>query len=217
MAKGKKNKLQNNPFYPARKESLLKEAGTTIGVVVVCLILVGLIVKFFNVYAIDERKHAKDFEQGNEYYEADSEYPVNDEMYEEFQTDEYQQEPLVNEPSDEIQQEPLYDDYGNIVQEELHQKDTQDDAAYVLPDSNSRYLSYADLDGLSAEQLRIARNEIYARHGRMFKDAGLQAYFDAQPWYVGTIPAENFTQSMLSAIEIANAELISEYEARMGY
>ena len=180
MARGKKNKLQDNPFYPARKESFLKEIGTTIGVVVICVILVGLIVKFFNVYAIDERKHVKDYEQGNDYYEADSEYPVYDENYEEYPEEEYQQEVIVNEPNHEVQVESSYDEYGDVIQEELHQNETYDDAAYVLPDSNSRYLSYADLEGLSAEQLRIARNEIYARHGRMFNSKELRDYFNSK-------------------------------------
>lgn len=37
---------------------------------------------------------------------------------------------------------------------------------YVIPDSSSRYLSTSELQGYSDWQLYIARNEIYARHGR---------------------------------------------------
>ncbi len=36
---------------------------------------------------------------------------------------------------------------------------------YVLPDSSTRYLTKADLEGLTKEECRIARNEIYARYG----------------------------------------------------
>lgn len=84
--------------------------------------------------------------------------------------------------------------------------------SYILPDSDKRYLTQSDLEGLTDEELRIARNEIYARHGRLFNDQELQAYFDQQPWYKGTIPAEEFTQDMLNDYEVQNASLILEYE-----
>lgn len=88
---------------------------------------------------------------------------------------------------------------------------------YVLPDSSSRYLTMVDLAGLTADECRIARNEIYARHGRMFKDEGLQAYFNSFSWYVPTIPADAFQESMLNAYEIANRDLIVQYETLQGY
>lgn len=88
---------------------------------------------------------------------------------------------------------------------------------YILPDSNSRYLTNADLEGLSAEQLRIARNEIYARHGRKFADAGLQAHFNSCSWYSGTVEPAAFTESMLNEYEVANRDLIVAYETAKGY
>ena len=39
------------------------------------------------------------------------------------------------------------------------------------------------VDGLFVEDLRVLRNEIYARRGRVFKDPILQKYFEAQAWY----------------------------------
>lgn len=100
------------------------------------------------------------------------------------------------------------------------QEDTtepQVSSEYILPDSNSRYLTNADLEGLSAEQLRIARNEIYARHGRKFADAGLQAHFNSCSWYSGTVEPTAFTESMLNEYEVANRDLIVAYEAAKGY
>ena len=58
-----------------------------------------------------------------------------------------------------------------------------DDSAggdYVIPDSSSRQLDSSDLSGLSEWELRVARNEIYARHGRMFNDSALDSYFSGQ-------------------------------------
>lgn len=83
---------------------------------------------------------------------------------------------------------------------------------YMIPQSSSRRLTYADIAGLSKWQLSIARNEIYARNGRMFSDPDIRAYFEAQSWYYGYIAPENFTTSMLSATEQYNVEFIKSYE-----
>lgn len=88
---------------------------------------------------------------------------------------------------------------------------------YVLPNSNSEYLTMEDLEGLTKEECRIARNELFARYGRMFDDEALQAYFNACEWYQGTIAAEEFDDSVLNEYEIANRDLIVKYEEEMGY
>ena len=88
---------------------------------------------------------------------------------------------------------------------------------YILPDSDSRYLTEDDLTGLNAEQCRLARNEIYARHGRRFVDAGLQRYFDSCSWYSGTIDPADFSDSVFNEYERANSRLIVEYERAHGY
>lgn len=79
-------------------------------------------------------------------------------------------------------------------------------------DSDRRYLNRAELGNLSAAELRIARNEIYARHGRLFTDPELQAYFDRCDWYHGTIPGNQFSESMLNEYEVYNRDLISSME-----
>lgn len=84
---------------------------------------------------------------------------------------------------------------------------------YVLPGSNSSVYSYDVLRGLSAWELRVARNEIYARHGRMFNDADLQAHFNSKSWYNGTIPADQFNADVLNATELENIKRIQEVEA----
>lgn len=73
------------------------------------------------------------------------------------------------------------------------------------------------MEGMSAEECKLARNEIYARHGRKFNDEELQAYFDACDWYEGTIEPDDFQESILSETEIANKDVIVEYEKEKGY
>ena len=65
------------------------------------------------------------------------------------------------------------------------------------------------LSGLYIEDLRVLRNEIYARHGRVFKDKELQKYFSEQPWYK---PDPEFKDEMLSEKEYKNLSVIREAE-----
>lgn len=83
---------------------------------------------------------------------------------------------------------------------------------YLLPDSSSRYLTESDLSVLSHRELCLARNEIFARHGRMFDTPEIRAYFESKSWYRGTIAPSQFRDSVLSEIEKANIEYIVNYE-----
>lgn len=88
-------------------------------------------------------------------------------------------------------------------------------ADYVLPDSSSRALTAADLAGLSKDDLRLARNEIYARHGRIFTSEDLAAYFASKSWYRGTVSAANFSDNLLSQVEKDNIKLIKQLEEKL--
>lgn len=91
------------------------------------------------------------------------------------------------------------------------------DGDYMIKDSDSRIISKDDLEGFTAKECKIARNEIYARHGRKFQDEELQEYFNSRAWYNGTIEANNFSETMLNDIEIANKDIIVEFEKEKGY
>ena len=65
------------------------------------------------------------------------------------------------------------------------------------------------IGALFAEDLRVLRNEIYARHGRVFKDAKLQKYFETQSWYKAD---PEFVDDQLNEIEIKNLAKIREAE-----
>ncbi len=67
-------------------------------------------------------------------------------------------------------------------------------------------------EGLFTEDLRMLRNEIYARHGRIFKEVKLQKTFTDMNWYK---PNPDFRDEMLSQVEIKNLASIklAEQEA----
>lgn len=69
------------------------------------------------------------------------------------------------------------------------------------------------LVGLSLNELRLLRNEVYARHGRTFSTAWLQQYFFTQPWYQPV--EEGQKPSELSATEKQNVDTIVAYERKL--
>jgi hypothetical protein len=76
----------------------------------------------------------------------------------------------------------------------------------------NKTISEQMLQGLSLHELRLLRNEIYARHGRTFRAEWLQQYFYAQPWYA---PDENFKDEDLSGANKLNVETIVRHENRL--
>lgn len=91
----------------------------------------------------------------------------------------------------------------------------EEDAEYILPESASRLLTEADLANLTQEDLRIARNEIYARHGRKFDSKELQNYFGSKSWYNGTVNAADFKETVFNEYEKKNAEFLRQKEFAM--
>ena len=86
----------------------------------------------------------------------------------------------------------------------------------VLPGELDRFkdfpLTSNDLEGLSLLELRLLRNEIYARKGRDFRVAWLSAHFWDQPWYSGgggtkDPPLNDIESKSLSAVLQAEERL----------
>lgn len=95
----------------------------------------------------------------------------------------------------------------------------QEEAAreYIFPDSDRRYLTEKEVRGIDAGELRIARNELFARHGYIFQDEEMRQYFESQQWYSGTIEAGQFDfDTDLNDYEKKNAELINLVEEEGG-
>lgn len=68
------------------------------------------------------------------------------------------------------------------------------------------------LHGLSLHELRLLRNEVYARHGRQFQAPWLSQYFYSQPWYQ---PSDTFKDEDLSGKDKQNVETIVAYENKI--
>lgn len=91
---------------------------------------------------------------------------------------------------------------------------------YILPESDGRYITEEELSALSADEILLARNEIFARHGRKFRTEWIQTYFENTSWYRGIYEPEIFdgmTDTIFNSYEKANIETIVSYEQKMGY
>ena len=85
---------------------------------------------------------------------------------------------------------------------------------FIFPQSSTEYLSQSQVSSLSDYQLGIARNEIYARHGYIFKLDRFKSYFESQSWYV---PRYSDASSIsLNEIETYNVALIKAEEDSRG-
>ena len=88
-----------------------------------------------------------------------------------------------------------------------------DTSEYILPESDTRCLTEEDVAGLSEDEIRIALNEIYARHGRRFQSEDLNAHFSSKSWYEPKYSAEEFSaveSSIMNDYEKKNIEFLAE-------
>jgi len=134
--------------------------------------------------------------------------PEKPEKTEEKTEEETEEEttPEEDTPAEEKPEEPVPADPlpGEAVEEAPRE--------WMFPDSSERLLTQADIEGLTQWELKVARNEIYARHGRLFTSKDLQAHFNACSWYKGTIAPENFSDTMLNTTELANVKFLKNAE-----
>ena len=116
---------------------------------------------------------------------------------------------LTREKAASVTQAPSVTPADNTDKTDLSSRD------YIFPDSNSRYLTDEDLSGYSSDQLELAKNEIYARHGRKFVTQRIADYFNSKSWYQGTVDPDTFDAqqgSIFNEYEIANIQKIEERE-----
>ncbi|MDD6207230.1 MAG: YARHG domain-containing protein [Clostridiales bacterium] len=138
--------------------------------------------------------------------------------YSEKQSEDQDSIPSGNEDEDEIEENVIQSSMdgflvsrSGVSGKNEEENGENDDADYILPDSDKKYYKKEDLESLTREEVKLARNEIYARHGRIFKkDMKVKEYFESKDWYKGTV--DEVSDSELNKYEIANRDLIVKYE-----
>ena len=86
---------------------------------------------------------------------------------------------------------------------------------YILPESSEYYLTDQDIEGMDAQELNYARNEIFARYGREFDSEELMDYFESQDWYTPVYSPEEFDSNMLNQYEKENVKFLLSREEQL--
>ena len=100
--------------------------------------------------------------------------------------------------------------YGeNSYSQTYNDNETESDIPGEYPEASIRVLPYSELKGYTQYQLKIMRNEIFARHGYIFKTAEMKNHFATKSWYS---PRYNDVNNMLTDIEQQNIKTIQQLE-----
>ena len=177
-------------------EDLLTDFGNFIG----NEMMEGLMGHYVSYYSEEDEKSAEGSGETEE-EEAIAEETVMEETEEDIVAE-------VSEP--ESLEENLTEPEGTVDTDNPYQD------SILLWKSFDTPLTNEDFMGLSQEELRIARNEIYAAYGRIFTSQDLIDYFNSKPWYQGTTPADQFDDSVLTQVQKDNIEMIQLYEDLAG-
>lgn len=109
-----------------------------------------------------------------------------------------------------------YEDYD--YDDEDYYEEDDSSSEYIFPYSDTECLTAADVKGLSATEINLAKNELYARHGRIFDRQDLQQYFESCSWYYGEYTRTEWEQLgddyFFNATEIKNRNLLVKYEKK---
>ena len=119
---------------------------------------------------------------------------------------------------DEIEKRAVYLNRCSYYEEVLdfleNDREVRDISMYINPlyYTDTEYYNEDSFSGVPSLIIHLAKNEIYARHGYIFKDENLKNYFMGQLWYIPSVKAEEFDDSVFSDIEKRNLELLNRLD-----
>lgn len=105
----------------------------------------------------------------------------------------------------------FYEDVSEYME---NVREVRDVANVVEPlyHSDMKYYKKQDFENVPLLIIHLAKNEIYARHGYIFKDEDLNNYFNGQLWYNPSIKSEDFDEFVFNEFEKANLKLLTDLD-----
>ena len=122
-----------------------------------------------------------------------------------------EEEPQEEEPEEVPEEEPEEEPQEQKQEEPRQEQQVVTTNGQVFPDSSSRYLSDGEIGSLGLSQTQYAINEIYARHGYIFSTESFKNYYEGLSWYHGTIPSDQFNDSVFNEYEYENVEKLGAH------
>ena len=90
------------------------------------------------------------------------------------------------------------------------------ETGFILPNSNVSDLKDEEVAALLNDDLRLAINEMYARHGYKFKSEDLQNYFNGKTWYKNENKTEDVVKAEFSEVETRNMVKLTNERSKRG-
>ena len=97
-------------------------------------------------------------------------------------------------------------------------KDTDkktEEADTLIPEIDKRYYTEKDVQGKTKEEIQAMLNELYARHGYIFKDETLKSQYEKQSWYKGTESDMSKVEQSFNAYEKKNLEYLTDVRSKL--
>lgn len=118
---------------------------------------------------------------------------------------------LLNERMPYLTESAYYDE---MIQYWENVREVRDISYHMefLYQTDQEYLTREELADEAPTVIHLAKNEIYARHGYIFRDKDLYNYFMGSVWYMPAIAPEDFSDEVFNEYEKANLELLAELD-----
>jgi hypothetical protein len=118
---------------------------------------------------------------------------------------------VVTSKVDSYNHEDNVDESVSVTEsEEEDEEEVMGEDGIIFPNSSSELVDASEVEALTDEELRYAINELYARHGYIFKDDTLRAYYEQYDWYDPTVKPDDFTIALFNDVEKENIDIMQK-------
>lgn len=104
--------------------------------------------------------------------------------------------------------------YSEIIDYWENVREVRDISNVLEPlfETDKKYYTKEEFESEPMLVIHLAKNEIYARHGYIFKNEDLYNYFMGCIWYSPTCDAADFDDSIFNEYEKANLEILADLD-----
>lgn len=148
---------------------------------------------------------------------ADAEPTAASEVLEDDDEEPTERARRKDDDEEETERPRRYNDDEDEEDEEETERPSDDDSDEYLFESDKRYITESYLDGCTKEEVRLILNEMYARHGYIFKSEEYYNYFMQKSWYHPRYDNQEEAQRLFNKYEEENRLAIIDYEESMGW
>ena len=115
-----------------------------------------------------------------------------------------------------LEEKPSIDwDPLNLFDDDKDEDKKDETKDTLIPEIDKRYYTDKDVQGKSKDQIQAMLNELYARHGYIFKDDTLKSQYEKQSWYKGTESDMAKVEQSFNVYEKKNLEYLTDVRSKL--